>query len=81
MSDTKKILQGAKKSYDSVVKGNTELKKYIENIKQRYQQYQKKQQEYSDREKEYFRQKRPKKYIKVIYEEESDSEPEIEESQ
>ena len=42
MSDIKKILQGAKKSYDSVVKENIELKKYIKNIKQRYQQYQKK---------------------------------------
>ena len=45
------ILQGAKKSYDSVVKENTELKKYIENIKQRYQQYQQQeQQEYFDKE-------------------------------
>ena len=62
---------------------NTELKKYIENIKQRYQTVSKKQQqqEYFDREKEYFRQKQPKKYKKVIYKEESDSEPEIEEGQ
>ena len=64
MSDIKKILQGAKKSYDSVVKENIELKKYIKSIKQRYQQYQKKKQreEYFDGEKEYFRQKQPKKY-------------------
>ena len=34
----KKILQGANKSCDSVVKENSELKKYVENIKQRYQQ-------------------------------------------
>ena len=47
LSDNKKILQGAKENYDSVVNKNTELKKYIENIKQRYQQYQKwQQQEY-----------------------------------
>ena len=70
-----------KKSDDSVVKENNELKKNIENIKQRYQQYQKQQQqEYFNREREYFRQKQPKKYKKLIYEEESNSEPEIEES-
>ena len=45
LSDNKKILQGAKENYDSVVNKNTELKKYIENFKQRYQQYQKQQQE------------------------------------
>ena len=45
LSDDKKILQGAKENYDSVVNKNTELKKYIENFKQRYQQYQKQQQE------------------------------------
>ena len=47
LSDKKKFLQGPKENYDSVVNKNTELKKYIENIKQRYQQYQKwQQQEY-----------------------------------
>ena len=65
----KKILQSANKSCDSVVKENSELKKYVENIKQRYQQYQKQQQEDIYREKEYFRQKQPKKYKKVIYKE------------
>ena len=50
-SDIKKNLQRAK-SYDAVIKENTELKQYIENIKQRYQHYQKQQQqEYFDREK------------------------------
>ena len=38
------------------------------------------QQGYFDREKEYFRQKQPKIYKKVVYKEESDNEPEIEES-
>ena len=33
LSDIKKILQGAKESYDAVIKENTELKKHIENIK------------------------------------------------
>ena len=50
-SDIKKNLQRAK-IYDAVIKENTELKQYIENIKQRYQIYQKQQQqEYFDREK------------------------------
>ena len=62
-SNIKKVLQGAKRSYDAVLKENTELKQYIENIKQRYQQYQKQQQqEYFDKEREHFRQKQPKKY-------------------
>ena len=38
LSVNKNILQRAKENYDSVVNKNTELKKYIENIKQRYQQ-------------------------------------------
>ena len=81
LSDIEKILQGTKKSYDDVVKENIELKKYIENIKQRYQHYQKQQQqEYFDKEREYFRQKQPKKYKKIVYEEESDSEPEVDEN-
>ena len=51
LSNIKKILQGAKKSYDTVVNENTEFKNFFENIKQRYQQYQKQQQEkYFDRE-------------------------------
>ena len=59
----KVFLQGAKKSYDIVISENTELKKYVENIKQRYQQYQEQQQqEYFDTEREYFRKKQPKKH-------------------
>ena len=73
-------MQGAKKSYNTVVSKNTELKKYVENIKQRFQRYQK-QQEYFNREREDFRQKQPKKYKNLVYEEESASEPELEESQ
>ena len=81
LSEIKKILQGAKKRYDSVIKENTELKQHIENIKQSYQQRQKQQlQEYFDREREYFRQKQPKKHKKIVHEEESDSEPEEDES-
>ena len=39
LSDVKRILQNAKISYNSVIRENQELKKYIENIKTRYQQY------------------------------------------
>ena len=39
LSDIKRILQNAKISYNSVIRENQELKKYIENIKIRYQQY------------------------------------------
>ena len=39
LSDVKRILQNAKISYNSVIRENQELKKYIENIKIRYQQY------------------------------------------
>ena len=80
LSDNKKILQGPKENYDSVVNKNTELKKYIENIKQRYQQYQQwQQQEYI------FWQRKgilsAKKYLKVVYQKENDSEPEVVDSQ
>ena len=34
-----------------------------------------------DREREYFRQKQPKKYLKVVYLQENDSEPEVVDSQ
>ena len=39
LSDVKRILQNAKISYNSIIRENQELKKYIENIKIRYQQY------------------------------------------
>ena len=62
MSNIKKILQGVKKSCDTVINENIELKIYVENIKQRYQQHQnQQQQEYFGREREYFRQKQQKK--------------------
>ena len=85
LSDIKKILQNAKISYNSVIRENQELKKFIENIKIRYQQYQQEQQQkYLDREREYFskeRERQPKRYKKVVYEEEPDSEPEVDENE
>ena len=81
LADTKRILKGAKVSYDSLLKENKQWKEYILGIKQRLQSYQKQQEEQENlRDTQYFR--RPqKKYKKVVYEEESDSEPEAEESQ
>ena len=63
------------------MKENKQLKEYILGIKQRFQKYQKQQEEQKLlQDTQYF--KRPqKKYKKVVYEEESDSEPEVEESQ
>ena len=81
LSDIKKILTTAKKSYYKVVSENKELKNYIENIKQGYNQYQQQQQaQYIQRERNYYIEKQPKKYKKVIYEEEHDSEPEVEDN-
>ena len=60
---------------------NKELRNYIENIKQGYNQYQQQQQaQYIERERNYYTEKQPKKYKKVIYEEEHDSEPEVEDN-
>ena len=53
----------------------------MENIKQGYNQYQQQQQvQYIQRERNYYTEKQPKKYKKVIYEEEHDSEPEVEDN-
>ena len=61
LADIKKIHHGARKSFDSVVQENKELKRYIENTTQRYQQYQQQQQQnYIKRKREYLR-KKPQK--------------------
>ena len=80
LSDAKKILLSAKKNYGKTVAENKEMKVYIQNIKQKFSKYQQQQQaQFLEREKEYYNKKQPKKYKKVIYEEELDSEPELEE--
>ena len=81
LADAKKILKNAKTSYNSLVRENKQLKQYIASIKQKFNQYQQQQEEQNLlREKEYFQ--RPlKNYEKAVYEEKTDSEPEIEESQ
>ena len=64
LSDIEKVLQGAKKNYDSVVLKNKQLKEYIGNIKKRYQEYQhRQQQEQYSRDRKYFEGK-PQKNIK-----------------
>ena len=75
LSDARKILLSAKQSYDNVVKENTDLKWYIEKLKQHFQQ----QQLQFLKEQKNCYQEFPKKYKKVIYQEETESEPEFEE--
>ena len=80
LSDTKKILISAKESYNKTVAENKELKTYTENIKQRFSQYQQWQQsQFLENQKNYYEERPQKKYKKVVYEEEPDSEPELEE--
>ena len=77
LSDAKKILISAKQSYDKIVAENRDLKSYIENLKQHFQQQQA---QFLEKQKNYYRHT-PKKYKKVVYQEESESEPEFEEEE
>ena len=67
MAEIKKILQGAKNSYQDLAKEFKQPRQYIANIGQQQQQQQ-----------QCFR---PKKYKKVVYEEATDSEPEPEQEE
>ena len=80
LSDAKKILLSAKQSYDKTVAENRELKAYIENLKQHMQ---KQQVQFLEKQKNYNQYKKPtpKKYKKVVYQEESEREPEFEEQE
>ena len=80
ISDSKKILLSAKQSYDKTVAENRELKAYIENLKQHIQ---KQQVQFLDKQRNYYQEKKtiPRKYKKVVYQEETESEPEFEEEQ
>ena len=60
--DLKNILKAAKNSYQEVTKESKQLKQYITNIKQQQQQQRQQQQQQIC--------SRPKKYKKVVYEEE-----------
>ena len=75
--DAKKILISAKKSFDKTVDENRELKAYIEKLKQHIQQQQV---QFLEKQK-YYHQPCAKKYKKVVYQEESESEPEFAEEE
>ena len=77
LSDARKILLSAKQSYDTVVKENSDLKAYIEKLRQHFQQQQV---QFLKEQKNYYRES-PKKYKRVTFQEESESEPEIEEEE
>ena len=79
LAEARKVLKGAKNSYDLLAKENIQLKECIINIKQKFKQYQQQQQQFLQK-KEYF-QRPQKKYKKIVYEEETDSEPETGEGQ
>ena len=82
LSDTKKIIISAKNSYDKTVAENKELKIYMQKIKQRFQQYQLQQQvQFLEDRKNYYGKRSLKKYKKVVYEEDPDSEQELEEEE
>ena len=77
MSDARKILLSPKQSYDTVVKENSDLKVYIEKLRQHFRQQQV---QFLKEQKNYYRES-PKKYKKVIYQEETESEAEFEEEE
>ena len=75
LPDAKKILLSAKQSYNKTVAENRDLKAYIDNLKQYIQQQQV---QFLEKQKNYYQ---PKKYKKVLYQEETESEPEFEEEE
>ena len=80
MLTLRKYLKTQKLARD--VKENKQAKEYIRNKKRRFNQYQWQQEEQNLlQEKEYFQRPQKKKKKKFVYKEETDSEPENEESQ
>ena len=80
----KKIPVSAKQSYDKTVAENKELKAYIESLKRSFiNQQQQQRAQFLEQQKNYYQQKKsiPKKYKMVVFEEESESEPEIEQEE
>ena len=81
LAEAKRILVAAKQSFDKVAKENRDLKAYIENLKQHFQ---KQQTDFLNQQRAFFsRNKTPKKYKKLVFEEENESEnePEFEEEE
>ena len=82
LAEAKRILAAAKQSFDKVSKENRDLKAYIENLKQHFQQQQI---NFLNQQKAFYSRqiKTPKKYKRVEFEEEheSENEPEFEEEE
>ena len=81
LAEAKRILIAANQSFDKLAKENRDLKAYIENLKQHFQ---KQQIDFLNQQKAYFSKKNTgKKYKKVVFEEENESEnePEFEEEE
>ena len=83
LGEAKGILVAAKQSFDKVLQENRNLKAYIENLKQHFQQQQA---NFLNQQKAfYWKQNKtpPKKYKRVLFEEENESEnePELEEEE
>ena len=82
LAEAKRISIAAKKGFDKINQENSDLKAYIAQIKNQFQQENKKQQqEFLKQQQSFYENIKPKKYKKVILEEESEneSEPEFEE--
>ena len=80
LSEAKRILVAAKQNFDKLAQENRDLKTYIQKIKEQFQQQQL---DFLKQQKVTYNSNRPKKYKKVVFEEESESEnePEFEEEQ
>ena len=81
LSEAKKILISAKESYDNTVAENKNLKAYISTLKEHIE---KQQIQFIEKQKQTnyrYRKPIPKKYKKVIFEQESKSEPELEQEE
>ena len=76
LADAKRILIAAKQGFDKVSQENRDRKAYIEQIKSQFNQQNKRQQlEFLKQRKSFFK---PKKYKKVVLEEDSENESESE---
>ena len=81
LEEAKRILIAAKQGFDKVSQENRDLKTYIEQIKSQFQQQdQRRQLDFLKQQRSFYNNPKPKKYKKVVLEEESknesDSEPE-----
>ena len=75
LEEAKRILIAAKQSFDKVSQENRDLKAYIEQIKKQFQlQNQRQQLKFLKQQKSFYTNTRPKKYKKVVVEEESENE-------